>query len=122
MRILISRKKKEIFFFVISRNLFIYLYIFLFQNGPQWISVSKRKSLSSCFFFFFSLQCNVKCGQGLQHRNVICRDGGGYPSNACNFAVKPVSRQPCIGHGLDCADDEISRQKKGAASSGTPSG
>ena len=71
-----------------------------------------------------SFQCNVKCGQGLQHRNVICRDGGGYPSNACNFAVKPVSRQPCNGHGLDCVvveEDEISRQKKGAATSGIPS-
>ena len=52
---------------------------------------------------------------------MICRDGGGYPSNACNFAVKPVSRQPCNGHGLDCVvveEDEISRQKKGAATSG----
>ena len=100
-----------------------FIELFCLKMAHSEFQSVKERVFHLAFSPFFSLQCNVKCGQGLQHRNVICRDGGGYPSNACNFAVKPVSRQPCIGtHGLDCADDEISRQKKGAATSGTPSG
>ena len=52
---------------------------------------------------------------------MICRDKAGYPTNACNFAMKPVSRQPCIGVGHDCETDETQRQKKGAAASGETS-
>ena len=60
-------------------------------------------------------QCNVKCGQGLQHRNVICRDSSGHPSPACDYAVKPVTRQPCTGQICDGANEDV-RQKKMADS------
>ncbi len=39
----------------------------------------------------------MKCGQGIQHRNVICRDSSGSPSGSCGVTWKPVSRQPCTG-------------------------
>ena len=103
---------------------------------------SGRQGLASTNFFllfFYSIfhfsklsmfllfQCNVKCGQGLQHRNVICRDGSGYPSTACDFAMKPASRQPCTGLicnevGEGYSEDglgnlvEAARQKKTAPS------
>ena len=69
-----------------------------------------QKNFLLCVF-----QCNVKCGQGLQHRNVICRDGHGHPSSACDFAVKPVTRQPCTGQICDGANEDV-RQKKMADS------
>ena len=70
-------------------------------------------SSHSGLLFSDFLQCNVKCGQGLQHRNVICRDGSGHPSSACDFAVKPVTRQPCTGQICDEANEDV-RQKKTA--------
>ena len=54
---------------------------------------------------------------------MICRDGSGYPSTACNFGMKPASRQPCTG--LICNEVEkrgetrlveAARQKKTAPS------
>lgn len=42
----------------------------------------------------------MRCGrQGLQHRNVICRDADGQPSGSCGLADKPPSSQPCTGPG-----------------------
>ena len=42
------------------------------------------------------------CGQGVQHRNVICRDSRGKPSAACNTTWKPVASQPCTGVKKGC--------------------
>ena len=75
--------------------------------------IATKEIPCSHFFFGDVLQCNVKCGQGLQHRNVICRDGSGHPSSACDFAVKPVTRQPCTGQICDEANEDV-RQKKTA--------
>ena len=54
-------------------------------------------------------QCSVRCGKsGLQHRNVLCRDSSGSPSNACPTVDKPASAQPCIGFGRGdptCVED-----------------
>ena len=54
-------------------------------------------------------QCSVRCGKsGLQHRNVLCRDSSGSPSNACPTVDKPASAQPCVGFGRGdptCVED-----------------
>jgi hypothetical protein len=79
------------------------------------------------------LQCSAKCGQGLQHRNVICRDSRGQMNGACSLAQKPVSRQPCTGMHRDCdgSGPNGDRQKKGVGTTevkkgdetlGSPSG
>ena len=54
---------------------------------------------------------------------MICRDGSGYPSTACNFGMKPASRQPCTGlicNEVENRDEarqvETARQKKTAPS------
>ena len=77
-----------------------------------YVTQQKNKSLLHLILGPF-FQCNVKCGQGLQHRNVICRDGSGHPSPSCDFAVKPVTRQPCTGQICDEANEDV-RQKKTA--------
>lgn len=60
----------------------------------------------------------------MQHRNVICRDPSGSPSNACPTVDKPASAQPCIGFGrgdptcvedvddLGTAEEEEDRRRK----------
>ena len=102
------------------------------QNMKTFLSKRKEKRTSgraspstNFFHFFYSIfhfsklsmfllfQCNVKCGQGLQHRNVICRDGSGYPSTACDFAMKPASRQPCTG--LICNEVEEGYSEDGGS-------
>ena len=77
-----------------------------------YVTQQKNESLLHLILGPF-FQCNVKCGQGLQHRNVICRDGSGHPSPSCDFAVKPVTRQPCTGQICDEAEEDV-RQKKTA--------
>lgn len=47
---------------------------------------------------------------------MVCRDGHGYPSGACDFAMKPLSRQPCTGNDLDCSEKAEAREKKTASS------
>ena len=72
----------------------------------------------------FPLQCNAKCGQGLQHRNVICRDSRGQMNGACSLGHKPVSRQPCTGMSRDCElnGPNSDRQKKGVGITETKKG
>ena len=62
-------------------------------------------------------QCSVKCGQGVQHRNVICRNSRGIPSGACDAAWKPVSRQPCAGPKKNCKNPSNGTNKDGKPSS-----
>ena len=54
------------------------------------------------------------CGQGVQHRNVICRDSRGKPSAACNTTWKPVASQPCTGVKKGCKSslDDAKKDKK----------
>ena len=54
------------------------------------------------------------CGQGVQHRNVICRDRRGKPSSACNTTWKPVASQPCTGVKKGCKSslDEAKKDPK----------
>ena len=54
------------------------------------------------------------CGQGVQHRNVICRDSRGKPSAACNTTWKPVASQPCTGVKKGCKSslDDAEKDKK----------
>ena len=66
--------------------------------------------------FHFCTQCSVKCGQGVQHRNVICRDSRGVPSGACSAAWKPVSQQPCTGPKKNCKNTSKGTNKDGKPS------
>ena len=53
------------------------------------------------------MQCSVSCNQGIQHRNVACRDGSGRPSSECSLATKPVARQPCTGLEGKCPPEDV---------------
>ena len=44
---------------------------------------------------------------------MICRDGHGHPSAACDYGIKPVTRQPCSGQTCDEPNEDV-RQKKTA--------
>ena len=106
-----------------------------FMNAPLWSQTAKEQPNTIMIGRFyistvlkkvlkFLLQCNAKCGQGLQHRNVICRDSRGQMNGACSLGHKPVSRQPCTGMSRDCElnGPNSDRQKKGVGITETKKG
>lgn len=53
-----------------------------------WINLIK----TSCFGFFFSFQCSVTCGNGVQRRGVVCQHFG---KEFCDLKSKPITLRSC---------------------------
>lgn len=43
-------------------------------------------------------KCSVKCGEGRQQREVVCKDNQGFASDECDQALKPSTERKCFSN------------------------
>ncbi|KPM03349.1 Immunoglobulin I-set domain containing protein 3 [Sarcoptes scabiei] len=43
-------------------------------------------------------ECSVKCGEGRQQREVVCKDNQGFASDECDQALKPSTERKCFSN------------------------
>ncbi|OTF75580.1 Immunoglobulin I-set domain containing protein, partial [Euroglyphus maynei] len=54
--------------------------------------------------------CSETCGNGIQRRNVVCKDNQGSPSNKCDWQLKPLDSRNCSDIS-DCLNGKSNSQE-----------